>query len=184
MKILALRHGEPLEPNISEILETGKVPDLGLSLNGIIQVTAQIPILGKAKIVGSYVTPKKRGIQTIAKIAKVLQLGYWRYENLRSVDVEEGELRNIINEIQKGEKQWWKLWLEGFPGFEKPENFVSRIKNVMDEIISLHTSNDTILIIAHEEVIKAFHHIFNGTSFKEAVQTIDVPHASITEFQI
>ena len=99
-----------------------------------------------------YASPSLRAKETAEIIARDIKAEIIFLPSLRSVSVDIGKVGK--------ENLTKKNWIDNFPGFESPNDFIKRTKMAIKKILREHGQQETILLVGHEETLWAMWKIF------------------------
>ena len=156
MKLILVRHGETTG-NSSE--RYWGATDLALSDTGIGQARRLRRRLSRETIDAVYSSDMQRAVRTAEEITRSRSLEITRCAELNEVDF--GSLEGLtIKEIQKQYPEFYQSWLEWntglrFPGGESVSDVRMRVSS-FTERLKLHSSEDTVLVVAHAGTLRMF----------------------------
>jgi alpha-ribazole phosphatase len=177
-KIYLLRHGTT-DYNKCYI----GASDIDLSDAGKKEIKDIAPFIATQKIEQVYCSPMRRCLQTQEQLR--LPIGAKLEYNLREIDFGRWEGKDFA-EIAASDPQLVTAWSQKafrftFPEGENTQDFIQRVQQVTDKILSDNATN--ILLISHGGVIRSMICSFLGINQDKALQFAVEP-SSLTVFKV
>jgi broad specificity phosphatase PhoE len=147
-----LRHGEPAV--LGRL--NGRLPGVGLSAKGRVEIAAQAGRLAGEKIEAIYASPMQRTRETTEILADRLAVPVHYREDV--IEIDYGEWTGLtFDEIRQDER--WQMWarsrgIAAVPGGESWRRVQERVVGALFDLRRLHP-DDSVVIVSHGDVIRA-----------------------------
>jgi broad specificity phosphatase PhoE len=147
-----LRHGEPAV--LGRL--NGRLPGVGLSAKGRVEIAAQAGRLAGEKIEAIYASPMQRTRETTEILADRLAVPVHYREDV--IEIDYGEWTGLtFDEIRQDER--WQMWarsrgIAAVPGGESWRRVQERVVGALFDVRRLHP-DDSVVIVSHGDVIRA-----------------------------
>ena len=147
-----LRHGEPTV--FGRI--NGRLPGVGLSAKGRVEIAAVASRLAGEKIDANYASPLQRTRETAEILSDRLALPVQYRDDVIELDF--GEWTGLTaDQIRKDER--WQMWsncrsIAAIPGGESWRQVQDRVVHALFDLRRLHPE-DSVVVVSHGDVIRA-----------------------------
>jgi probable phosphoglycerate mutase len=151
MEVLLIRHAIPIRRE----LETG-IADPELAVEGLKQAELMAKYLSTEKLHAIYASPMQRAQQTASPLAAVQGLTIQTVDGVAEFDKNSNQYVPV-EELKATNDPRWQEMLRGewTSSDETEEEFIGRIVNSVEQIISNHASQ-RVAIVCHGGVINAY----------------------------